>query len=150
RVTSALQNGSLTWYLELQLLFIVLCLASALGVSGEFGGSRRGVLDASGAFGPAGGAALGATGLLIAGALAVCLVRDSFLLLLSSGLMGLASALLFLFLGAPDLAFTQFAVEVAFVVVIASILLRLRRLDATPRPVTGRGVRLLLAGAVGA
>jgi multicomponent Na+:H+ antiporter subunit A len=80
----------------------------------------------------------------------VCVVRDSFVLLLASGLVGLGCALIFLFLGAPDLAFTQFAVEVAFVVVIAAILLRVRRLDLEPAGAQRAWPRALIALAFGA
>jgi multicomponent Na+:H+ antiporter subunit A len=82
---------------------------------------------------------------LVAASVAVCVVRDSFVMLLVSGFVGLGSALLFLFLAAPDLAFTQFAVEVAFVVVIAAILLRIRRLDVEPAPELPALPRALLA-----
>ncbi len=86
---------------------------------------------------------------LSVGAVAACLVRDSFVLLLSSGLVGMACALLFLFLGAPDLAFTQFGVEVAFVVVVASTLLRLRRMDARPSAPQRRLPRIVLSTSLG-
>jgi len=71
---------------------------------------------------------LGATLLIAAGAGTALFVRDHLVLLLVSGLIGYGSAILFLFTGAPDLAFTQFAVETIFVVVAAAVLLRLRRL----------------------
>lgn len=70
----------------------------------------------------------GASVALIVASIAICIIREPFILLLVSGFIGIGSALLFVFFSAPDLAFTQFAVEVAFVVVIASILIRLRRL----------------------
>jgi multicomponent Na+:H+ antiporter subunit A len=73
---------------------------------------------------------LGAALLIAAGAGAAVVVRDHLVLLLVSGLVGYGSAVLFLFTGAPDLAFTQFAVETVFVVVAAAVLLRLRRLAA--------------------
>jgi multicomponent Na+:H+ antiporter subunit A len=71
-------------------------------------------------------AILGSTALLVAAAFFLPFIADAFLLLLVSGLMGVGLALVFLFSGAPDLAFTQFLVEVALVVVIASVLLRVR------------------------
>ncbi len=94
-----------------------------------------------------GGTALG----IVVASVTVCVARDPFVVLLVSGLIGLGCALFFLFLGAPDVAFTQFAVEVAFVVVIASILLRLRRLDLVVPPADPVGPRLLpsLAAGVG-
>ena len=78
---------------------------------------------------PVGGAAL----LITAGALAAIFVRDRLVLLLVSGLVGYGSAVLFLFTGAPDLAFTQFAIETVFVVVAAAVLLQLRRLASADR-----------------
>ncbi|HAY28639.1 MAG TPA: cation:proton antiporter, partial [Candidatus Accumulibacter sp.] len=71
---------------------------------------------------------VGSALLIATGALATLLVRDHLVLLLVSGLVGYGSALLFLFTGAPDLAFTQFAVETVFVVVAATVLRRLRQL----------------------
>ena len=69
---------------------------------------------------------MGAVLLIAAGALAALVVRAPLLLLLVSGLVGYGSAILFLFSGAPDLAFTQFAVETIFVVVAAAVLRRMR------------------------
>jgi multicomponent Na+:H+ antiporter subunit A len=93
--------------------------------------------------------ALGAVAAIVAAAISVCVVRDPFVMLLASGLGGLGSALLFLFLGAPDLALTQIAVEVAFVVVVAAVILRVRRLDLPPVVPTPRLPRALLALAAG-
>jgi len=62
-----------------------------------------------------------------AGALLACVLETRLVLLLASGLVGYGSALLFLFTGAPDLAFTQFAVETAFVIVVATVLIELER-----------------------
>jgi len=87
----------------------------------------------------------GASLLIAGGALIALFVRDHLVLLLVSGLVGYGSAVLFLFTGAPDLAFTQFAVETVFVVIAATVLLRLRRLrpaaiaapaESLPRPLT--------------
>jgi multicomponent Na+:H+ antiporter subunit A len=64
--------------------------------------------------------------LLLAGALAALLPVPRIALLMASGLVGYGSAVLFLFAGAPDLAFTQFAVETVLVVVAASVLRHLR------------------------
>jgi multicomponent Na+:H+ antiporter subunit A len=62
--------------------------------------------------------------LIVAGAAAAMLLRDRLAILMASGLVGYGSAVLFLFAGAPDLAFTQFAVETVLVVVAASVLPR--------------------------
>ena len=69
---------------------------------------------------------LAAGAIVVAGALAALWVRDRFVLLLASGLVGYGCAALFLFAGAPDLAFTQFAVETVFVVVAAAVLPEIR------------------------
>ncbi len=73
---------------------------------------------------------VGAALTLCTGAVLACFVGERLPLLLASGLVGYGSALLFLFAGAPDLAFTQFAVETVFVIVAASLLLKLRRLHS--------------------
>ncbi|MCW5633257.1 MAG: DUF4040 domain-containing protein [Rubrivivax sp.] len=74
---------------------------------------------------PAGVAA--AVLLIAVGALAAVLLRERLPLLLGAGLVGYGSAVLFLFIGAPDVAFTQFAVETVFVIVVAAVLLALKR-----------------------
>jgi multicomponent Na+:H+ antiporter subunit A len=60
------------------------------------------------------------------GAVLALFPRDRLVLLLAAGLVGYGSAIVFLFTGAPDLAWTQFVVESVLVVVIASVLLKLR------------------------
>jgi multicomponent Na+:H+ antiporter subunit A len=86
---------------------------------------------------------LGASLLIAAGAVAALCVRDHLVLLLVAGLVGYGSAILFLFTGAPDLAFTQFAVETIFVVVVASVLLRLRRHPAAVKAPAEKRLRPL-------
>ncbi|CAG0904705.1 unnamed protein product [Cyprideis torosa] len=70
----------------------------------------------------------GACCLIMLGAVAVTLMHDRLVLLLANGLIGYGSAVLFLFLGSPDLAYTQFTVETVFVIVVAAVLLKLKRL----------------------
>ena len=73
-------------------------------------------------------AGLAAGALLVAGAgLACVFVRLRMALLLASGIAGLGSVLIFLSRGAPDLAFTQLAVDGVFAVVVALALGRLLR-----------------------
>ena len=60
--------------------------------------------------------------LMGAGAVAAIFLRQRLAVLMASGLVGYGSAVLFLFAGAPDLAFTQFVVETVLVVVAASVL----------------------------
>ena len=71
------------------------------------------------------GWALTSAALLIAvGALAAPFLRDRLSLLMAVGLVGYGSAILFLFAGAPDVAFTQFMVETVLVVVATAVLSR--------------------------
>ncbi len=65
--------------------------------------------------------------LIMAGAVLACGVRDRLVLLLATGLVGFGCGVLFLFTGAPDVAYTQFVVETVFVIVVASVLIRLKR-----------------------
>jgi multicomponent Na+:H+ antiporter subunit A len=99
---------------------------------------------------------LTAAALMLAGAVASVAVRDRMALLMTSGLVGYGSAVLFLFAGAPDLAFTQFAVETALVVVAATVLPRYGpppaladepyRRNALLAVASGAGVFVLLLG----
>jgi multicomponent Na+:H+ antiporter subunit A len=66
----------------------------------------------------------GAAVLIIAGAVAGPFLHDRLSLLMAIGLVGYGSAILFLFAGAPDVAFTQFMVETVLVVVAAAVLAR--------------------------
>ena len=85
--------------------------------------------------------------LLVAGAAAALLLRDRLAVLMASGLVGYGSAVWFLFAGAPDLAFTQFMVETALVVVAASVLPRYG--PATSRCERWRWANAALAAAAG-
>jgi len=118
--TRRLQDGRLPFYTGLVVASVTLPLALAL------------VLGWSELSWPAlthPGVGIAAAGLVVCiGAVAALLLRDRLTLLLAAGLVGYGSALLFLFAGAPDVAFTQFAVETVFVVVVASVLLKLKRL----------------------
>jgi multicomponent Na+:H+ antiporter subunit A len=68
----------------------------------------------------------GACLLIMAGAVLSLFQADRLVLLLCAGLVGFGSAVFFLYVGAPDVAFTQFVVESVFVIVVASVLLKLR------------------------
>jgi len=119
-VTRRLQHGVLSGYLLTLAGAVALALLAALlAARPELAWPSLAPLPL-----PVVGCAL----LIVGGALAALLVRDHLVLLLVSGLVGYGSALLFLFTGAPDLAFTQFAVETVFVVVAATVLRRLRQM----------------------
>lgn len=86
--------------------------------------------------------------LILAGAVAAVSLRDRLALLMASGLVGYGSAVLFLFAGAPDLAFTQFAVETVLVVVAAAVLPHFRpRAPQLPEPRLAQALLAMLAGA---
>ena len=119
--TRLFQTGRLPAYMALAAGSVALALAAALwqawdGLAWPHGGGW-----------PSAGVA-GACALIVLGALAACVVRDRLVLLLATGLVGYGSAVLFLFTGAPDVAYTQFTVETVFVIVVASVLLKLKRL----------------------
>ena len=126
-VTRRLQHGSLPTYLLLAVataastLLALLALPAGM-VDSVWAELRR--LPAPPL--PVIGAAL----LIVSGAVDALVVRAPLVLLLVSGLVGYGSAVLFLFTGAPDLAFTQFSVETIFVVVAAAVLRQRRDHDA--------------------
>ncbi len=62
---------------------------------------------------------------MVIGSVLAALARSFLTVLIAVGLVGYALGILFLKKGAPDLAFTQFAVETIFVVVATAIVLRL-------------------------
>jgi multicomponent Na+:H+ antiporter subunit A len=119
-VTRRLQHGRLPGYLALTVGTVSLGLLAALWPAVA---SLPGPPPGDWSWGVAGSVIL--IGL---GAVAAAWLRERLTLLLASGLVGYGSAALFLFVGAPDLAFTQFTVETVFVVVVAAVLLKLKRL----------------------
>ncbi len=119
--TRGLQHGDLAGYLRFTLA-VLLLLGGAAWLVGEM---RWPVTWTGLGFGPARAWALAATAVLIgAGAIAAPFLHDRLALLLAVGLVGYGSAALFLFAGAPDVAFTQFMVETALVVIASAVLPR--------------------------
>lgn len=119
-VTRSLQHGRLPGYV----------LLAGTAVTALIGAALIGAADTLAlpawqwpGLGLAGAAALTALGALLA-----LTVSDRLVLLLIVGLIGYGSALIFVFAGAPDVAFTQFTVETVFVIVAASVLLKLKRM----------------------
>jgi multicomponent Na+:H+ antiporter subunit A len=118
--TRALQTGSLPAYVALAVGTVVVAMLAAFAVAWtQLHWSAADALPSIGLF--------GACALIVFGAVAAVLQRDRLVLLLASGLVGYGSGLLFLFTGAPDVAYTQFTVETVFVIVVASVLLALKR-----------------------
>ncbi len=128
-ITRRAQNGSLPVYVAWVLASVAVPLATLLWLG-------RGQWTWPAAEMPSAGLA-GAASLVILGAVFACLMRDRLVVLLSVGLIGYGSAVMFLFLGAPDVAYTQFTMETVFVIVAAAVLLKLRRMGldrAVPEP----------------
>ncbi len=115
--TRALQRGDLSGYLRLTVTALLL-----VGAAGWLVGGPGWPV----AWPPGGGGwALAAAAVLIgAGALAAPFLRDRLALLMAVGVVGYGSAVLLLFAGAPDVAFTQFLMETALVVVASAVLPR--------------------------
>jgi multicomponent Na+:H+ antiporter subunit A len=82
-------------------------------------------------------------------AVVAAVARSLLTSLLGVGLVGYTSAIIFLNNGAPDLAFTQFAVETLFLVIVMAVMLQLpldRRLYRAP---SGRPVDVTIAAVGG-
>lgn len=124
RTTCAVQHGSLRGYMRTLLLVAALAPLAVL--------LARGGLDLPASVGLDPRAF--AFGLIVLGAVATVMARSTFAAVLSVGLVGFGTALVFLMHGAPDLALTQFTVEVLLVVILATVLIRL--------PVQRRDIRL--------
>lgn len=136
--TLILQRGKLGFYLMATTLGALAAMVPWLaGVTGNVSIAPITAGDA----GPLLGCAIATMGAILALA-----ARDTLQRLLGSGAVGLGSAVLFLFRGAPDLAFTQLAVETVFVVVAA---VALRRYRPFPGPHTSVVPRLLGSAAFG-
>lgn len=119
-VTRSLQHGELPAYLSVVVGFCTILLLAVGGAA-----LRDNPLPA---FDPLTWGTTLALLMVCAGGVFACALRNRLVLLLASGLVGYGSAVFFLFAGAPDLAFTQFTVETVFVVVVAAVLLRLKKL----------------------
>ncbi|MCM2503320.1 putative monovalent cation/H+ antiporter subunit A [Aureimonas altamirensis] len=89
-------------------------------------------------------------GILVLGVVVVAVAPNRLAAMLSLGIQGLAVALLFLLLGAPDLSFTQFMVEILSVAILALVMTRLRLQPADRRPWREVAPELVLAALGGA
>ena len=116
--TRRLQHGRLPGYGVLLLATVTLAMGGVL-----LAGSAHWAWPAWDGVSPG---FAGACALIAAGAWLATRQRDRLVLLLAAGLVGFGSAVFFLYAGAPDVAFTQFVVESVFVIVVASVLLKLR------------------------
>lgn len=117
--TRHLQSGRLSHYLR-QILAALLLMGAGLAVLSS--AAPRFDWPALLVWPPIAWAWALACLLILTGALSALFLRQRIAVLMASGLVGYGSAVLFLFTGAPDLAFTQFAVETVLVVIAASVL----------------------------
>jgi multicomponent Na+:H+ antiporter subunit A len=141
--TRALQGGSLRRYLG------VTWAALPLAVGGVL--FARDGLAWPAAISPVPRAAWPVVGLVLAGGVAPLVTRSGIAAIAGLSLVGAGVSLLFLLLGAPDLAMTQLLVETLTVVIVSVVLLRLPEDTRWPR--SGGAARLRDAGvalAVGA
>ncbi len=114
-VTGMLQHGSLRRYtlVPVAVMLAVLCFAIA----------RNGIAVPELTFNRP--YIIGLTIIIILGSGLAALTKSFLAVLIGVGLVGYALGVFFLKNGAPDLAFTQFAVETVFVVIASAIILRL-------------------------
>ncbi len=140
RTTRAVQHGSLRGYMRILLLVAALAPLAVL--------LARGGLDLPSSVGLDPRAF--AFGLIVLGAMATVMARSTFAAVMSVGLVGFGTALVFLMHGAPDVALTQFTVEVLLVVILATVLIRLpvqRRDIRLPRQKAGDATVAVILGA---
>jgi multicomponent Na+:H+ antiporter subunit A len=116
--TRVLQSGDQHRYSRIVLAFVIGITAIALVVAGR----RPALALASGT--PDLSSAIVLV-LMAGGALAATQTASLLIAMISIGVVGFGSALIYVMNGAPDLALTQFAVEVLVVVILAALLLRI-------------------------
>lgn len=139
RTTRAVQHGSLRGYMRILLLSCALAPLAMLTLRGGLA-----VPDAT----PLDPRAL--IFLLIGlGAVASAVAGGTFSAVMALGLVGFGTALVFLTFGAPDLALTQFTVEVLLVVILATVLIRLPLRAGDGRNARQRGADAAVAGLTG-
>lgn len=126
-VTRRMQTGSLRHYIGLT---VVLVFGGALAVLLGMGGLALPDLDPW----PGPHQAV-LVALIITGAVAACRLQMLFAQVMATAVVGFGVGILFLTLGAADIAFTQFTVETIAIVLLVAILARLpfRELDARRR-----------------
>lgn len=125
-VTRLLHHGRLELYL---FVVFVLLAAAAVGPLWLMDGLPRGPRAIDLTF-----YEWGLVGLAVLGVVTVVYARSRLFAILALGVQGLAVALLYLLVGAPDLSFTQFMVEILSVVILALVMTRLDLDTADPRP----------------
>ncbi|MDP3416756.1 hydrogen gas-evolving membrane-bound hydrogenase subunit E [Falsiroseomonas sp.] len=141
-LTRRVQGGSLRGYLAANLALVFAGAALVLVARGGL------ALPLPGPW--AGPAQLALAAVILAGALAACRLRALFGQVMAAALVGFGVGILFLTLGAADLAFTQFTVEILAIVLLVAILARLPFHAPDARRAPERRRDALLAAGVGA
>lgn len=129
--TRWLQNGDQNHYTAIVVATVVLVLAIGL-VAGD------GVVSLALSDDPWRTSVAVALAIAALGAIASLFAQSLIAALVCVGIVGFASALLFMMNGAPDLALTQFAVETLLVIILSAILLRLPVRGGHTRSLTER------------
>jgi len=140
-LTRRIQTGRMTDYLAATFASIALALGAAMVL--------RGLPGLAPFAGETSWLHLALAALVLVGAAQTALTRSRIAAVAALGVVGIGSALVFIFFGAPDVAITQLMVEVLIVVLVSVVMLRLPRLTAAGnrfRP--GHAVIALSVGAV--
>ena len=141
--TGLVQTGRLTHYLTVTFLVAAGVPALALLRSGFGAGLLAG-------HGEIRGEVAFVMALMVAAALVVAVARSRLLAICALGIVGYGTALLFVVHGAVDVAITQLLVETLFVLIVASVLLRLPGIGVTPPERPAKRVRdMAVAAAFG-
>jgi len=141
--TTRLQHGDVAGYLRFTVAVLLILGFSAWSITRSDWSALRSALWNW----PEQAWALAAASVLVAaGAVAAPFLRDRLALLMTIGVVGYGSAVVFLFAGAPDVAFTQFMVETVIVVVAAAVLARYGKPSAHAEPRVRNGVLAVASG----
>ncbi|PWS39001.1 cation:proton antiporter [Falsiroseomonas bella] len=137
--TRLVQHGSLRGYMQVLLLVAALGPLAVLVARGGLDLPEAAPLDFRAlAFLP-----------IALGAIAAAVARGTLAAVMATGLVGFGTALVFLTFGAPDVALTQFTVEVLLIVILATVLIRLPVRARDVRTGRQRTVDAAVAGALG-
>lgn len=140
-LTRRIEHGDLRGYVATA----VIAFSAAIGYSMIASGASPRLTLPVGEITPA-NAAMGI--IAVAGAIVAAFSRNLLSALVGVGITGFATAITFLFNGAPDLALTQFTVEVLIVVLLTALLLALPLMSADTRTRSEHIFDVLIAGAL--
>ncbi len=140
-LAARLQSGSLRAYLRRVVATLIVVVLASLVATGtvEIGAVRFDGVDLP---------ALALAALLASAALVAATARSALAAVTALGAVGFGTSLLYVWLGAPDVALAQLLTETLIVLIVLRVLSRLR--GARVRPKRGRASDAALAAAVGA